>query len=106
YKSNQTYGGSILIANNIIRDTNWTGIYRSGGADGSVSYPPSMIHGNLIHNVGMKIDASNISGGILIGDIVDGDILSNNIVSGFGQLSSGAYRIQDSVGSGKLTMNN
>ncbi|HFZ0144430.1 TPA: phage tailspike protein [Escherichia coli] len=106
YKSNQTYGGSILIANNIIRDTNWTGIYRSGGADGSVSYPPSMIHGNLIHNVGMKIDASNISGGILIGDIVDGDILSNNIASGFGQLSSGAYRIQDSVGSGKLTMNN
>lgn len=65
-----------------------------------------MIHGNLIYNVGMKIDASNISGGILIGDIVDGDILSNNIVSGFGQLSSGAYRIQDSVGSGKLTMNN
>lgn len=106
YNSNQTYGGSILIANNIIRDTNWTGIYRSGGADGSVSYPPSMIHANLIYNVGMKIDASNISGGILIGDIVDGDILSNNLVSGFGQLSSGAYRIQDTVGNSKLTMNN
>lgn len=106
YNSNQTYGGSIIIGHNIIRDTNWTGIYRSGGADGSVSYPPSIITSNMIYNVGMKIDASNISGGILIGDIVDGDILSNNLVSGFGQAGSGAYRIQDSIGSARLTMIN
>ncbi|MCZ8857088.1 phage tailspike protein [Escherichia albertii] len=106
YNSHQTYGGSILIAHNIIRDTNWTGIYRSGGADGSVSYPPSIIDANIIYNVGIKTDSSNISGGILIGDIVDGDVISNNIVSGFGQSGSGAYRIQDRVGNSKLTMIN
>lgn len=106
YASHQDYGGAIKVNNNIIRDAGWTGIYRSGGNDGSVQYQPCMITNNQIFDVGFGVNSDNIGAGILIGDIVDGDIIANNFVYGFYNGNNGAYKIQDSVGSGKISLIN
>ncbi|UGO46942.1 putative head binding protein [Shigella phage ChubbyThor] len=104
YVSHQDYGGGIEVDNNILRDTGWTGIYRSGGSDGTVAYLPCMITNNQIYDVGLNINQDNIGAGILLGDIVDGDIVSGNLVSGFGGTNNAAYKIQDSQGTGKITL--
>lgn len=106
YVSHQDYGGAIKVNNNLIRDAGWTGIYRSGGSDGTVPYPPCMITNNQIFDVGFGVNADNIGAGILIGDVVEGDIIANNLVSGFSNSNNGAYKIQDSVGTGKLSLIN
>lgn len=106
YNSNNAYGGGTIISSNIIRNKAWTGIYRSGGSDGTINYSPSKISGNQIYSVGLKIDSSNISGGILLGDLVEGDSITDNYVTNFGQSNSAAYRIQDTSGTGSLTMQN
>lgn len=48
----------------------------------------------------------NIGAGILFGDVVDGDMINNCYVEGFANANNGAYKIQDSVGTGKLTIAN
>ncbi|QMB00860.1 hypothetical protein HV012_07470 [Escherichia fergusonii] len=106
YASHQDYGGAIKVNNNIIRDAGWTGIYRPGGSNGSVQYQPCMITNNQIFDVGFGVNADNIGAGILIGDVVDGDVISNNLVSGFSNANNGAFKVQDSVGTGKLTLSN
>lgn len=106
YNSNQTYGGGIKVSNVIIRDKGWTGIYRSGGLDGAVRYQPATISNVSIYDCGFGVNSDNIGAGILIGDVVDGDMINNCYVEGFANANNGAYKIQDSVGTGKLTIAN
>lgn len=106
YNSNQTYGGGIKVSNVIIRDKGWTGIYRSGGLDGAVRYQPATISNVSIYDCGFGVNSDNIGAGILIGDVIDGDMINNCYVEGFANANNGAYKIQDSVGTGKLTIAN
>ncbi|MDL5428695.1 phage tailspike protein, partial [Escherichia coli] len=106
YNSNQTYGGGIKVSNVIIRDKGWTGIYRSGGSDGAVRYQPATISNVSIYDCGFGVNKDNIGAGILIGDVIDGDMINNCYVEGFANANNGAYKIQDSVGTGKLTIAN
>ncbi|HHL4449745.1 TPA: phage tailspike protein [Escherichia coli] len=106
YNSNQTYGGGIKVSNVIIRDKGWTGIYRSGGSDGAVRYQPATISNVSIYDCGFGVNTDNIGAGILIGDVIDGDMINNCYVEGFANANNGAYKIQDSVGTGKLTIAN
>lgn len=106
YNSNQTYGGGIKVSNVIIRDKGWTGIYRSGGLDGAVRYQPATISNVSVYDCGFGVNQDNIGAGILFGDVVDGDMINNCYVEGFANANNGAYKIQDSVGTGKLTIAN
>lgn len=106
YNSNHPYGGGIKVSNVIIRDKGWTGIYRSGGSDGAVRYQPATISNVSIYDCGFGVNEDNIGAGILIGDVIDGDMINNCYVEGFANANNGAYKIQDSVGSGKLTIAN
>ena len=106
YNSNQTYGGGIKVSNVIIRDKGWTGIYRSGGSDGAVRYQPATISNVSIYDCGFGVNQNNIGAGILFGDVIDGDMINNCYVEGFANANNGAYKIQDSVGTGKLTLSN
>ncbi|WP_429870350.1 phage tailspike protein [Escherichia coli] len=106
YNSNHPYGGGIKVSNVIIRDKGWTGIYRSGGLDGAVRYQPATISNVSIYDCGFGVSEDNIGAGILIGDVIDGDMINNCYVEGFANANNGAYKIQDSVGTGKLTIAN
>lgn len=106
YNSNQTYGGGVKVSNVIIRDKGWTGIYRSGGLDGTVRYQPATISNVSVYDCGFGVNQDNIGAGILFGDVVDGDMINNCYVEGFANANNGAYKIQDSVGTGKLTIAN
>ncbi|MHC1815495.1 phage tailspike protein [Escherichia coli] len=106
YNSNHPYGGGIKVSNVIIRDKGWTGIYRSGGLDGAVRYQPATISNVSIYDCGFGVNEDNIGAGILIGDVIDGDMINNCYVEGFANANNGAYKIQDSVGTGKLTIAN
>ncbi len=106
YSSNQTYGGGVKVSNVIIRDKGWTGIYRSGGLDGAVRYQPATVSNVSVYDCGFGINQDNIGAGILFGDVVDGDMINNCYVEGFANANNGAYKIQDSVGTGKLTIAN
>lgn len=106
YNSNQTYGGGIKVSNVIIRDKGWTGLYRSGGLDGAVRYQPATVSNVSVYDCGFGINQDNIGAGILFGDVVDGDMINNCYVEGFANANNGAYKIQDSVGTGKLTIAN
>ncbi|EQB3564866.1 phage tailspike protein [Escherichia coli] len=106
YNSNQDYGGAIKVSNVIIRDKGWTGIYRSGGSIGTVRYLPATISNVSIYDCGFSVNSDNIGGGILFGDIVDGDMINDCFVYNFANSNNGAYKIQDSVGTGKLTIAN
>lgn len=106
YNSNQDYGGAIKVSNVIIRDKGWTGIYRSGGSIGTVRYLPATISNVSIYDCGFSVNSDNIGGGILFGDIVDGDMINDCFVSNFSNSNNGAYKIQDSAGTGKITLSN
>jgi len=106
YNSNQTYGGGIKVSDVIIRDKGWTGMYRSGGLDGAVRYQPATVSNVSVYDCGFGVNADNIGAGILFGDVVDGDMISNCYVEGYLNSNNGAYKIQDSVGTGKLTLAN
>lgn len=106
YNSNQVYGGSIKVDSVIIRDKGWTGIYRSGGSDGAVRYQPATISNVSVYDCGFGINSDNIGAGILFGDVVDGDMITGCFVSNFANANNGAYKIQDSVGTGKITLAN
>lgn len=106
YNSNQSYGGGIKVSDVTIRDKGWTGIYRSGGLDGTVRYQPATITNVSVYDCGFGVNADNIGAGILFGDVVDGDMINNCYVEGFVNSNNGAYKIQDSVGTGKLTIAN
>lgn len=106
YVSHQTYGGSVIVDTGIVRGTNWTAIYRSGGSLGNVAYPPCKINNVQAFDVALKIDASNIGGGILLGDSVAGDMISNCYVCRMSTPTKAAYVLQDSVGDGNCTVVN
>lgn len=106
YNSNQTYGGGIKVSDVIIRDKGWTGIYRSGGLDGAVRYQPATISNVSVYDCGFGVNQDNIGAGILFGDVVDGDMINDCYVEGFANANNGAYKIQDSMGTGKLTLAN
>lgn len=106
YNSNQDYGGAVKVSNVIIRDKGWTGIYRSGGTVGTVRYPPATISNVSIYDCGFGVNQDNIGGGILFGDVVDGDMINDCFVSNFANANNGAYKIQDSAGTGKITLSN
>lgn len=106
YNSNQTYGGGIKVSNVIIRDKGWTGMYRSGGLDGAVRYQPATVSNVSVYDCGFGVNVDNIGSGILFGDVIDGDMINNCYVENFANANNGAYKIQDSVGTGKITLSN
>lgn len=105
YNSNQEYGGAITVDGCIIRDTNWTGIYRSGNSGLLVN--PCKVLNNTIVKAGLKKAPDNsITGGILFGFSVPGDEISNNTVLDYKEPTSAAYRIQGTADIGGLTLSN
>lgn len=105
YNSNQEYGGAITVDGCIIRDTNWTGIYRSGNSGLLVN--PCKVLNNTIVNAGLKKAPDNsITGGILFGFSVPGDEISNNTVLDYKEPTGAAYRIQGTANIGGLTLSN
>lgn len=104
YLTSQVLGGGIIVSNNVLRSSNWTGVYRSGSSD--KLYSPSKITGNQIYDVGLSVDSGGISGGILFGDLVPGDTVTDNTVYNFKWSASASFRFSDTDGTGTLDLRN
>ncbi|TJU85579.1 MAG: right-handed parallel beta-helix repeat-containing protein [Mesorhizobium sp.] len=91
YTTNTVSGPRTVIANNICRNTRWTGIYKPGGGDGEV-----VIQGNICQNNGTHV-GNSISGGIHV-NCFGRNIISNNIVAAFQNNVAGGIQLSDGDG--------
>lgn len=83
----------LIISNNVIRNTNWTGIYVQSGV--AVS-GPTIIQGNMISRTGIANYpiSGSLSGGILVGGLASsGTYISDNVIEDHREAGTGGINI-------------
>ena len=91
--------GRYLVANNICRNTLWTGIYYQGGA--SLTQGVQII-GNQCSLNGLNGGATSLSAGIYVATQGNGDLIANNLIedySGTVPNGTGAIKVAPSAAS-------
>jgi hypothetical protein len=89
YNSNTVNGPRSIVANNICRNTGWTGIYVQAGPAG-VTPGPVLVTGNLCSKNGIDVtENSSLSGGIWFSNDNPNTVVTGNVIDEMQKITAG-----------------
>jgi hypothetical protein len=92
YNANTVNGPRAIIANNICRNTNWTGIYVQTGGGGTATLTPGpvLVTGNLCSKNALDAtETSGLTGGIWFSNRNSNTVVTGNVIDEMQHVTSG-----------------